>query len=488
MKRRLSSSGGSAGRQDALPGGAPEIRVVFASLMLAMLLAALDQNIVAVALPQMGADLRGFDLLAWVVSAYLIASAVATPVFGKLGDLFGRRTALSAAILCFVAGAVACALAPTMPALVAARAVQGVGGGAIIAVVQAAVADVVTPRERGRYQIYFSSVHVVASVAGPVAGGLLAQYLSWHWIFWLNVPLALLALAVSRRTLALLPNPTGPARIDYAGALLLSAGLVALLVGVTRTGMGVPFAEPAQLGSFSAALVLLAAFAWWEGRAAEPLLPLSLFAIPTVRLSCLILFVGYMQLVALTVMVPLRTQMLAGAPAGAAALRLLPLTLAGPLGAYLAGRIMQRSGSTHALQVWGAGLVAVGLPALATARDAAELAVLALVGIGIGMQFPTSLVAIQNAVPAKHVGIATATAAFSRSLGAAIGLAVLGAVLVALLGEGGGDLGRPRNVPALQAQATIRDAFTTVFLLSAALAACSFAAALCLPKLRLRSQ
>lgn len=428
--------------------GEARIRSIFAGLMLAMLLAALDQNIVAVALPSVSADLCGFDMLAWVMSVYLIASAVATPVFGKLGDLVGRRKALSAAIVIFVLGAVACALALDMLSLIAARVLQGVGGGAVIAVAQAAVADVVSPRDRGRYQIYFSSVHMVASVAGPVVGGLLTEYLSWHWIFWLSVPLGLLALVISWRTLArIAPSPSpspsasasmASARIDVVGASLLTTGLAALLVAVTRIGMGVALLAPLQLGLYLAAVLLLGVFVWWELRVLEPLVPLSLFAIPTVRLSCFILFVGYMQLVAMMVLVPLRSQMVQGAPTDEAALRLLPLTLAGPLGAYLAGRIMLQTARTHSLQAGGAGLVMAALGGLGFAHGHLELAMLAVAGFGIGMQFPTSLVAIQNAVPAHHMGIATATAAFSRSRGAAIGLAVLGAVLVALLGEQGG--------------------------------------------------
>jgi EmrB/QacA subfamily drug resistance transporter len=474
-----------------------EIRAVFAGLMLAMLLAALDQNIVAVALPRIGVDLRGLGLLAWVVSAYLIASAVATPVFGKLGDLVGRRAALSAAIAFFLAGAVTCALAPNMFALIAGRAVQGIGGGAVIAVAQAAIADVVSPRERGRYQIYFSSVHVVASMAGPLIGGILTQYLSWHWIFWLNLPLGLLALTISRKTLARLAPPASVTRIDYAGALLLTVGLVALLVAVTRVGMGVSVLALSQCWLYAAAAVLLAAFVWQECHAAEPLVPLSLFAIPTVRLSCFILFVGYMQLVALAVLIPMRMQMVHGVPAGQAALRLVPLTLAGPVGAYLAGRIMQRTGATRLLQVWGAGIVAGGLLALGFAGSlhaGMELVVLALVGTGIGLQFPTSLVAIQNAVPSRHVGVATATAAFSRSLGAAIGIAVLGAMLVSLLGNGAGNgihalrelIAASRPAPELLARAT--GAFGTIFRASAVVAGLSLFATLCLPNVPLRDR
>lgn len=474
--------------------GEVRIHAVLAGLMLAMLLAALDQNIVAVALPRIGADLRGFDLLAWVVSAYLIASAVATPLFGKLGDVFGRRQALSAAIVLFMLGAIGCALAPTMPTLVAARALQGAGGGAIIALVQAAIADVVPPRERGRYQIYFSTVHIVASVAGPVAGGLLTQHLSWHWIFWLDVPLGLLALLAARRSLAPRAAAALPVRIDYAGALLLTGGLLALLIGVTRIGMGAALTAPEQLALYGSALLLLGLFVWWEGRAPEPLVPLTLFALPTVRLSCYILFVCYMQLVAIGVLAPLRSQVALGAAVDEAALRLLPLSLAGPVGAWLAGRRMLRSGRTRGLQIGGAALVAAGLACFAYAPAPLELALLGLIGLGIGMQMPTSLVAIQSAVSAHQVGIATASAAFCRSLGAAIGMAVLGALLVWLLGDSGSSgAGAMRQLamasapdPALLARA--HGAFHWVFLASALIATTGLVAALRLPPIHLHAQ
>jgi EmrB/QacA subfamily drug resistance transporter len=485
------------GRPPASNLSEAEIRAVFAGLLLAMLLAALDQNIVAVALPSIGADLRGMDVLAWVVSSYLIGSAVATPLFGKLGDLAGRRKALSGAIAIFVLGAALCALAPSIWSLVAARALQGIGGGAVIAVAQAAIADVVAPRERGRYQIYFSGVHVVASVAGPVVGGLLTEHLSWHWIFWLNLPLGLLALLVARKTLARVPVPQGRVQVDLAGALLLTSALVALLVGITRVGMGVPLFAPLQVAAYIAALVLLGAFIRQERRAPDPLVPLSLFAHPTIRLSLFILFVGYLQLIALTVLVPMRSQMLFGAAAGSAALGLIPLTLGGPAGAWLAGRIMLRTGATRLLQTWGAGLVAAGVLALGLPHPQLpwfELLLLGVTGIGIGLQFPTSLVAIQNAAPPHQVGVATATAAFARSLGAAVGIAVLSSILLLSLGVQGGsgaavlrELAAPgASDPALRAAADA--AFSHTFRASAAIAACSFIASLFLPNLLLRAK
>lgn len=487
-------------------GSAPtpaQIRTVFAGLMLAMLLAALDQTIIAVALPRLGTELRGLDLLAWVVSGYLISAAVATPVFGKLGDLYGRRGVLSAAIGLFLAGALACATAQDMSWLIAGRVLQGAGGGGLIAVSQAVIADLVAPRERGRYQVYLSAVHVVSSVAGPLVGGLLTEYLSWRWVFWINLPLGAVALLVSRLALAGLAAPRERRPVDYAGAVLLATGLTVLLLAVTRVGQGVPALDGGQLAMYAAATLLLAAFAWWQGRAAEPLLPLSLLRIRTVSISCAILFVGFLQLVSLSMMVPLQHQLVAGLSPGAAALQLMPLTLGGPAGAWLAGKVMVRTGRTRALQAGGAAVVAAGvaLMGLGLAPDSrAAPVLLAFIGLGIGCQFPTSLVAIQNAVPARHVGVATSTAAFSRSLGAAIGVAVLTAVLVAALGgqepaSGAALLRRlgtlaqaPADLPGrAETLAAAAAAFRRMFLVSAGIATAAFVLALRLPDRQLRS-
>jgi EmrB/QacA subfamily drug resistance transporter len=483
-----------------------EVRSIFIAVMLSVLMVALDQTIVSVALPVMSSQLAGFDLLAWVVSGYLIAVAVTTPIYGKLGDLYGRRIMLLVAIGIFLAASVLCALAVSMPMLVAGRILQGVGGGGLFALSQAVIAEVVTPRERGRYQGYFSATYAIASVAGPLLGGMLTHYLSWHYIFWINLPLGLAALLISRRALARLPVPNVRRPVDYAGALLLACGLCALLVAVTHVGQGQDWDAPVNLGLAGAAAVLLAGFVWWQQRAVEPLLPLFLLRIRTVSISCFLLFIAFFQVVSLSVLIPLRTQMLTGSTPDLAALQLIPLTLAVPLGAFVGGGLLSRTGRTRPSQLAGAALVPFGLLGIAL-LDPQQVVpgslVMIFTGLGIGLQFPTSLVAIQNAVPRQHMGVATSSAAFSRSLGAALGMAVLTAILLETLRRNapgaasalngadvmgemlGARLAQMTPAALSELSAVVLAAFRRIFLFSAAASAAALALAWLLPDRRL---
>ena len=280
--------------------------------MLAILLGGLDQTIVAVALPRMAQELDGFSLIAWVVSGYLVASTVVTPIYGKLGDLLGRRKLLLIAIVVFLVASVACGLAQTMPELIVARVVQGLGGGGLISISQTIIADVVPLRERGRYQGYISGIYAVASVAGPVVGGLLTHYLTWRWIFWINLPLGAAAFLVSRRALKSLPVGGVRRRIDYLGAALLVAGLTALLIPITRMGQGVAWNDAHNLALFGVAVVVLGACLFHETRTPEPIIPINLFRMPLVAACCGILFLCFFQLVSLASLSPLRFQLVAG--------------------------------------------------------------------------------------------------------------------------------------------------------------------------------
>jgi EmrB/QacA subfamily drug resistance transporter len=421
-----------------------EVRSIVTGLMLAILLGALDQTIISVSLPMMATDLQGVDMLAWVVSGYLIAVAVATPIYGKLGDLYGRRLILSSAIGIFLAASVACAMAPTMPFLVGARILQGLGGGGLISVAQAIIADVVAPRDRGRYQAYISGAFAVASVSGPVLGGMLTAYLSWRWIFWINLPLGLAALLISRRALARLPVPHIKRPVDYLGAALLTAGMSSLLTAITRAGQGASWLDHSNMWMFAITLLSLGVFIWHERRTAEPIVPLGLFRIKTVSISCTILFIAFIQIVSLTVLIPLQLQMLTPLGADGAALRLLPLSLSIPLGAYIGGKLMTRWGKFKNIQLAGTILVPVGVMLLAMVKPQAAPYMtfcMVLIGGGVGLQLPSSTVAIQNAVPHRHVGIATGVSAFCRSLGAAIGIAALMALLLTALRSGADDVG-----------------------------------------------
>ncbi len=473
-----------------------ERRNIILGLMLAILLGGLDQTIVAVALPRMAQDFDGFSLIAWVVSGYLIASTVVTPIYGKLGDLFGRRQLLSIAIVVFLAASVACALAQSMPQLILARVLQGLGGGGLISISQTIIADVVPLRERGRYQGYISAVFAVASVAGPVVGGLFTHYLTWRWIFWINLPLGAAAFLVSRRALVHLPIAGIRRRIDYVGALLLVVGLTALLIPITRIGQGVAWNDATNAGLFAIAVVILGLCLFHETRTPEPIIPIDLFRMPLVAACCGILFLCFFQLVSLASLSPLRFQMVAGVTADSAAWRLLPLTFMIPLGAFVSGRVMLKTGRTRPQQLIGTALVPIGLLGLAFVSPVHALAtglLMTMVGLSIGIVMPSSLVAVQNAVPRTQLGVATAGTAFSRSLGGAIGVALLSAILLESM-HGNGDTLHPAvandlsphlAVVASAAAADVDAAFRRLFVIAAAIASLAFLLALSVPDNRL---
>ena len=418
------------------PAAVISLRAVMSGLVLVILLGALEQTIVAVALPVIANDLQGFRLMAWIISAYLVASTVVTPIYGKLSDMYGRRNTLSSAIFIFIIASIGCALVTSMPQLIFFRILQGIGGGGLISVAQATIADVVPLRERGRYQGYISGVWAMASMAGPVVGGYLTQFLSWRWIFWINLPLGLIAMIVVRRSLRTLPVPNLRPRIDFIGALLFAIALTAMLIAITRVGHGTPITESLNLILAVTTLITLLLFGWHENRTEEPIIPLHLFGNRTVTVCCITLFIGFVQLISMSVLLPLRSQMVAGVAADMSALRLLPLTLSIPLGAFIAGRLMSKTGRYKPLQLGGA--VAASLAgfavALTTPQQVLQMAiVMSILGLGIGFQFPTGLVATQNAVMPKYIGLATALTSFSRQLGGAVGVAVLTSILIASL-------------------------------------------------------
>ncbi len=405
------------------------------AVMTTILLGALDQTIVGVAVPAIARQLGGFEWMAWVISGYLVASTVVTPLYGRFSDLFGRRSMMALAIAIFLVASVACALAQSLPQLVLARVVQGIGGGGVLSMAQAVIADIVPLRERGRYQSYISIVWAVASMLGPVIGGILTDYLSWPWIFWINLPVGGAALALVWVTLAGLDPPRGRPRIDVAGSLLLVAGLTALLLPITRVGQGVAWSEPANLAGWALAALLLAAFGWQERRHPAPIVPLGLLRLRAVVVGCVLLFICFFIFIALSVLVPLRLQLAAGLPTAQAALQLLPLTLSIPAAAFASGRWIQRFGRVRGLQRAGVAVVPAGLAAMAMLPPTgpAAMAALVLLGIGMGLQMPTTLITVQQSVPRALIGTATAMAAFFRLLGGAVGIAVLSSVTLLLL-------------------------------------------------------
>lgn len=418
----------------------PDIRSILFALMMAVFLSALDQTIVAVSMPAISAQFHDFDLLAWVISAYMVALTVAVPIYGKLGDLYGRRRLMLFGLATFTLASLFCALAQSMEQLVLARVLQGIGAGGMVSVSQAIIGDIVPPRERGRYQGYFSGMYAAASVAGPVLGGFMTEYLSWRWVFIINLPLGLAAWWVARKTLVGLPVPQRKPVIDYLGTVLMIIGLTALLLGITEIGQGHSWRDESVLMQLSVALLALVIFVLYERRTREPLLPMHLFANRSAVLCWCTIFFTSFQAISLIVLLPLRFQTVTGAGADSAALHLMPLAIGMPMGAYFGGRRTSLTGRYKPIILAGAALMPLAI--LGIAFTPAESAVLTslfmvLTGIASGLQFPTSLVGTQNSVEVKDMGVATSTTNLFRSLGGAVGVATMSALLLAMLAGSG---------------------------------------------------
>jgi EmrB/QacA subfamily drug resistance transporter len=410
------------------------IQGILAGIMLAMFLGALDQTIVATALPTIGHELGDIDDLPWVVTAYLLSSTAVTPLYGKLSDIHGRRAMLLASIALFVLGSVACALAPSMLVLIVARALQGVGGGGLISLAQTVIADVVAPKERARYQGLIASVFVASSVLGPVLGGVFAQKLHWSLIFWINLPLGLAALWMTERALRRLPRHERPHRLDLVGAALIVAATVCFLLALSWGGVRQPWGSPPILGLIGASLVLSVLFAWRLTVAPEPFLPLSVLRQPVVALGTAAACFAMGTFIGLSIYVPVYLEAARGLTASQSGLALIPLMAGVILGATTAARLMARI--RHYKRPPLAGLALAVSGCLALAPHPVELPfplallLLGLVGTGIGTVLPVTTVAIQNAVPMHQLGTATGVMSFFRALGGAIAGAGFGALVL----------------------------------------------------------
>jgi EmrB/QacA subfamily drug resistance transporter len=417
-----------------------EIVSVLSGLMLAMFLASLDQTIVATSLSTMAQDLNGWSLMSWVVSAYLVASTVTTPIYGRLSDLYGRRPILLVSIALFVAASVLCALSQTMPELIAARVLQGVGGGGLRSVSQAAIADVIPPRERGRYQGYLSSVMAISNLLGPVLGGFFADYLSWHWIFWINLPFGALALVLCNRNLRRLPKPQRKPIIDWLGAGLIVAATTPILIGIGRVESAGGWGRIDVLVPIAIGIVFLGVLIVREREASAPMIPLRLFANRIFAVGSLIAFTMSMVMIALIILVPLDFEMVSGLAANQAGIRLIPMTGGTVLGSFIAGQLVTRTGRYRIYPVLGAAAM-TGLCAAITGfgLDHAPLIDAALtggLGLAFGLQLSPVVVAVQNALELADTGIGLGVLMFFRLIGGAFGVALLTALLVGALNAG----------------------------------------------------
>lgn len=414
-----------------------ETVIILIGLVLGMFLAALDQTIVATALPRMSADLHGVEHLSWVVSAYLLTSTAATPIYGKLSDLYGRKLMLQIAISGFLTASLLCGIATTMGQLIGFRALQGLGGGGLIAMAHATIADVIAPRERGRYQAYIASSYGIASVVGPVLGGLFVEYLTWRWVFWINLPLGLAALAMSQLTLKRLAVKRLRHKIDYPGALLIVAAVCCVLLVTTLGGNEVPWRSPLIKLLSGIALVLFVLCVLREWLASDPILPPRLFANAVYLAANTINLLTATVILGAIVFIPLYLQLVYGFQAGTSGLLLIPLTMAMICGAIGTGRLMARSGRYKIFPLIGTSTTATGLFLLSiitpTTALPAAVGAIALCGVGIGLVNPVMMVAVQNAVERRDVGTATSSISFFRSMGGSFGVALFGAVLIARL-------------------------------------------------------
>jgi EmrB/QacA subfamily drug resistance transporter len=447
------------------------VAVPFAAIVLAMLPAVLDQTILATALPTIAVDLGRLADLTWVVTAYVVAAAATTPLWGKLGDRHGRKRLLEASLALFLVASAACGVAQSITMLIVARIVQGMAAGGLMSLAMAAVGDLVSPRERARYQGYITATFAVATIAGPLVGGLLVDHVSWRWVFYVNLPIGLAALAGLRLRLPAPDTEKPAAPLDVLGAGLLATATSALMLACIWGGDRYAWDSPPIVGLLAAAVLLGGALVARERRAADPVVPLALLRTRTVAVVSVGLFLTTAALFAVNVFVPLFLQVTTGATPTQAGLLLVPMMVGLTLSTNVAGRVIARTGRYKAFPVAGLAAMTVALVFLAVvaghpSRTTTAIG-LTIFGLGFGVVGQVLTVAVQNEVDRRQIGVAMAATTFFRGLGGAIGAAVLGAVFAARTGASGSSV---RDLGSA-ARADVIDAVQTVFIVAAPIAA-----------------
>jgi EmrB/QacA subfamily drug resistance transporter len=461
-----------------------EKNVIIGGVLLSMLLAALDQTIVAPAMPTIAGALGHAEYLPWIVTAYLLTATALAPLYGKISDVHGRRLTIYAALLIFLAGSLVSALAPSMFVLIVGRAIQGLGGGGLFALAQTVIGDLVPPLERARYAAWISGTWAVASIAGPLLGGTFAEHLHWSLIFWINLPLGLAAMAIINAPLKKLPIVARRHSIDGLGALLLVVATSLLLLALNWGGSRFPWLSGAILGLVVGSVAFWALFALRLLRAGEPLVSLDVLGNPIVLAGTLSMFLLQAANVGLAVYLPVYLESYVGLSASGSGTALLGLLLGTVAGATFSGRAIPRFVHYKRIALVGPAFATVCLVVLGLVAGQASLFVIELlticVGIGTGTGFPVATVSVQNAVDRAHLGVATGVLTFLRTLGGALGVAILGAVAL--------GYGLPLGGEAMQAAGAAGSAapFATIFLVSAVLMIASLVAVWLMPEKALR--